>query len=79
MAVYDKLNNLSTRSDNFFAALGIVAADAADVAAAHGAVATLAFADALCVRLHGNTIPADRRRVVLDAFRAHLSERRAAA
>jgi hypothetical protein len=72
------VNNLASRTDDFFASLGVIVADKADVAVAHGAVATLAFADAYCVRLYGNVIPAERRRVVLDAFRARLSERRAA-
>jgi hypothetical protein len=71
-------NNLDSRTDDFFASLGLIVADKADVSVAHGAVATLAFADAFCVRLYGNVIPAERRRVVLDAFRARLSERRAA-
>ena len=72
------VNTLASRTDAFFASLGVIVADKADVAVAHGAVATLAFADAYCVRLYGNVIPAERRRVVLDAFRARLSERRAA-
>ena len=73
------MNNLSSRNDAFFTSFAVIAADRADVSAAHGAVAILDFANAYCVRLYGDVIPADRRRVFLDAFRARLAERRAAA
>ncbi len=70
-------NYLSTRSDDFFAALAVIVADHADINVAHGAKATLAFANAYCSRFYGDPIPTDRYRLFLDEFRDALAKRRA--